>query len=67
MDSPNHSRLWLAQEDWLKFRAWCVQVTFTNGADVKAKVIGVDEDKDLAVLGIDPKSIGDDVRLTCNL
>ena len=48
----------------MKLTSRCVhmQVTFTNGADVKAKVLGVDEDKDLAVLIIDPKTLGDDVR-----
>ena len=38
-----------------------VQVTFTDGKegikDLKAKVLGVDEDKDLAVLTVDPSEL----------
>ena len=41
-------------------------MTFTDGKDVKAKVMGVDEDKDLAVLIVDPAKLGTEVRiLTC--
>ncbi len=40
---------------------FCLQVTFTDGMDVKAKVIGVDEDKDLAVLQVDPAQLGTEV------
>ncbi len=39
-----------------------LQVTFTDGKDVKAKVMGVDEDKDLAVLIVDPAKLGTEVR-----
>ena len=42
-------------------------MTFTDGKDVKAKVMGVDEDKDLAVLTVDPAKLGTEVRsLICN-
>lgn len=34
------------------------QVTFTDGNDVRARVMGVDEDKDLAVLFVDPSQLG---------
>ena len=39
----------------------CVKVTFTNGNDVKAKVMGIDEDKDLAVLYVDPAKLSTEV------
>ena len=39
-------------------------MTFTDGNDVKAKVMGVDEDKDLAVLLIDPAKLGAEVMIS---
>ena len=41
-------------------------MTFTDGKDVKAKVMGVDEDKDLAVLTVDPAKLGTEVRGSLN-
>lgn len=38
-----------------------LQVTFSGGQDVKAKMIGVDEDKDLAVLVVDASKLENDV------
>ena len=38
-----------------------MQVTFSGGQDVKAKMIGIDEDKDLAVLVVDSSKLEDDV------
>jgi len=40
-----------------------VRVTFTDGNDVRARVMGVDEDKDLAVLFVDPSQLGTEIVL----
>ena len=37
-----------------------------DGNDVKAKVLGVDEDKDLAVLYVDPSQLGTEVTNPCS-
>lgn len=37
-------------------------MTFSDGTDIKATMVGVDEDKDLAVLAVDPKKLDADVR-----
>lgn len=63
LETHLRERLWLGSMTLLK-ACDSLQVTFTDGKDVKAKVMGVDEDKDLAVLIVDPAKLGTEVRVS---